>query len=97
MADQVEELLSMGSWRGLLSIQEPAIPMLTLEVLALFEFDRPYNTFSNINTIQFRVFSEYYSMSVTQFSIRLGLYDEAYNDTEENDQLPTYYPGSVTP
>lgn len=51
MADDVKELISGGSWWRLLFIREPAIRMLTLEVLSSFEFDRSYNCFSNINTI----------------------------------------------
>lgn len=39
MAQEVDELLSMGSWQRLLSIREPAILMFTLEVLASFEID----------------------------------------------------------
>jgi len=36
-------------------------------------------------------------MSVTQFSVRLGLYEEAFTQTEDYEQLPTDYPGSLTP
>lgn len=40
MVDEVDKLLSMDSWWRLLSIQETAICMLTLEMLASFAFDR---------------------------------------------------------
>jgi len=34
---------------------------------------------------------------MTQFSVRMGLYEEAETETEEYEQLPTDYPGIVTP
>lgn len=37
------------------------------------------------------------TMSVIQFSVRLGLYDEAYTDTKEYGRLSINYPGSLTP
>lgn len=69
MADEVEELLSEGSWWRLLPIREPTICMLTLEVLASFEFDQSYSSFSSIDAIQFRAFGQYHNMSVTQFAV----------------------------
>lgn len=36
-------------------------------------------------------------MSVTKFTIRLGLYDEAFTNTNEYEQLSIDYPGSLTP
>lgn len=71
--------------------------MLTLKVLASFEFDRSYRSFNGVNAIQFRAFGQYHNMSVTQFSVQLGLYDEAFIDTEEYEQLPTGYPDSLIP
>lgn len=97
MGNKVKELLSVCSWQRLLSIRESAIRMLTLEVLASFEFDRSYSSFLSIDAIQFHAFGQYCSMSVTQFSVRLGLYDKAYIDTEEHEQLAIDYPGSLTP
>lgn len=97
MLDEVEELLAMASWRQLLSIREPAICMLTLEVLASFEFDRSYSSFSSNNAIQFCAFGQYHNISVTQFSVQLGLCNEAFSDTEEYEQLSTDYLGSLTP
>lgn len=35
-------------------------------------------------------------MSVTQFSVRLVLQDEAYADTEDYEQLPMDYPANLT-
>lgn len=43
IVDEIEEMLSVGSWRWLLSIRELAIRMLTLEVLVSLEFDRSYS------------------------------------------------------
>lgn len=91
MADMVDELLSKGSWHRLLPIREPGICMLTLEMLSSFEFDRSYSlcqlpldsSFASIDAIHFRAFHQYYRMSVMQFSIQLGLYDEDYIVTEE--------------
>lgn len=62
-----------------------------------FEFNRAYNSIFNIDAIQFRAFREYHSMSVTQFSILVGLYDEAFTNTKEYEQLPMDYPSSLTP
>lgn len=82
MAYEVEELLLVGRRRQLLLFREPTIRILTLEVLALFEFDIAYSSFSGIDAIQFRAFGQYISMSVTQFSVRLDLYDEVFTDTD---------------
>jgi len=68
LVEEVDELLSMGSWRCLFYIREQAICMLTLEVLPSFEFDRSYNNFMSIDAIRFRAFGQYHSMSVMQFS-----------------------------
>lgn len=87
MAQEIDELLSVGSWRRLLSIKELVIHMLTLEVLTSFEFDRSYINFESIDTIYFRAFGQYQSMNVIQFYVWLGLYDEDYIDTKEYDQL----------
>jgi len=38
-----------------------------------------------------------HSLSTTQFSIRLGLYDETFTEIEDYERLPTNYPGSLTP
>lgn len=35
-------------------------------------------------------------MSMMQFFVLLGLYDEAYIDTEENEEILTAYPRSLT-
>lgn len=64
MAHEVEELLSVGSWRRLLSIKEPAILMLTLEVLPSFEFDQSYNSFTSDDTLLLCAFGQYHSISV---------------------------------
>jgi len=97
VAEEVNRLLEVGSWRRLMMIREPVIRSLTLEVLATFEFDRDYSSFSDAETIQFRVFGQMHGMSVTQFLVRLGLYDEAFTKTEDYEHLPTDYPGSLTP
>jgi len=97
VADEIEGLLAVGNWQRLLFIQEPAIRSLTLEVLDSFEFDRSYRDLASINTIQFRAFGRDHSMSLTQFSIHMGLYDEDYTETEEYENLPADYPGSLTP
>lgn len=36
-------------------------------------------------------------MSLSQFVVMLGMYDEDYVGTEEYAQLPTNYPRSLTP
>ena len=87
MADEVEKLLLVGSWHKLLNIHDPAIRSLTLEVLASFVVDRSYAHFDSVGAIQFRAFGQHHSMSVTQFSTRLGLYDEEYTKTEEYESL----------
>lgn len=51
MTDKVEKLIVVGRWHILLSIREQVIHMLTLEVLALFEFDRSYSSFVTIDSI----------------------------------------------
>lgn len=70
--------------------------MLTLEILASFEFDRSYSSFTSNDAIQSCTFGQNHSMSVTQFSMWLNLYDEDYIDTEEYKQLSTDYPHSLT-
>lgn len=97
MADDVEKLPSVGNWWHLLSIKKLAIHMLRLKMLASFEFDRSYNSFSSIDAIQFCAFGQYHSMSITQFSVKLGLYYDPYIDTKEYEQLSTDYRASLTP
>lgn len=70
--------------------------MLTLETLASFEIDKSYSSFMSIDAIQYPAFGHCHSMSVTQFFVHLGLYDEDYIDTEEYEQLPTDYTHSLT-
>lgn len=87
----------MGSWRHLLSIRQPAIHMLMLEVFMSFEFNRSHTSFIRDCTILFLAFDQYHSMSVTQFSVHHGLYDADYIDTEEYAQLSTDYLHGLTP
>ncbi len=89
-ADEIEDLVSVGSWRQLLTIRDPATRLLTPEVLSSFEYDRE-------DASEFRALGEHFHLSLAQFSIRLGLYEEAYTTTEEYRQLPTDYPGTLTP
>ncbi|KAH7659753.1 hypothetical protein IHE45_16G050900 [Dioscorea alata] len=97
VADEIGELLSVGSWERLMVIRDSVIRPFTLEVLASFEFDRGYSSFTEGTTVQFRALGRHYSLSMSQFSIGMGLYEEAFTETEEYSLLPTDYPGTVTP
>lgn len=74
IADEVRELITVGGWNWLLYIKNLDFRDLILEVLALFDFDRSHNDYKQDDAIQFRAFGQYYSMSLTQFSVTLGLY-----------------------
>lgn len=96
MAQEVHELISVAGCQQLLSIKDPAICTLTFEVLASFEFDQSHTNFNREDTIQFYAFEQHHSMSLTQFSVSLRLYDDDFIHTEEHTQLPNDYPLGVT-
>lgn len=97
MAQEIAEIFFVGGWHRLLPIRELVNRLLTLEVLTSFEFDRSYSSFTSNNTIWFCAFGRYHSMSMTQFSVCLGLYTDDYIDNEEYAQLLTDYHHSLTP
>lgn len=58
---------------------------LALEVLATFELSLGIVAFHRADTIKFQVLSMLHRMSLTNFSIRLGLYDAEFT------RPPTYH------
>lgn len=70
-----------------------------MEVLTSFSFDRDAAdaNFDTKDTVHFSPFSQPHGMSLTQFSIYLGLYDQDYADTIEYIELLTDYPHDLTP
>lgn len=97
--EEVRELVRVGGWDRLFAIQEPVRRDTTLEVLALFSFDHDAvdTSFDTEDAICFRAFGQPHGMSLTQFSIYLGLYDQDYTDTIDYTQLLTNYPQDLTP
>lgn len=68
-------MVSTGAWRHLFPITDNTFEEMALEVLATFELSRRTMSFHRTNTIQFQVVSTVHRMSLTEFSIRLELYD----------------------
>lgn len=53
--------------------------------------------FDKEDIVWFLAFGPPHGMSLTQFALLLGLYDEDYISTVEHAQLPTDYPTGITP
>lgn len=62
---------------------------MVLEVLAIFELSRSTSAFHHASCIKFQVFSALHRMSLTKFSIHLGLYDAKFTRTIAYDALLT--------
>ena len=69
-------------------IREPNYRELTLEVLTTFEFDYAYADCFGKDMILFWLFSATKAMSLTRFSIYLGLSDQGYTEAKEYTHLP---------
>lgn len=74
-------MLSMGAWRQLFLITDNTCKKLALKVLATFELSRGTMSFHRADIIQFQVFNTLLRMSLTEFSIQLGLYDIEFTQT----------------
>lgn len=79
-------------------MQEPVRRDITLEALASFSFDHAMaNTnFDTEDTIHFRALIQPHGMSLTQFLMYLGVYDQDYTNTIEYIKLLTDYPHDLT-
>lgn len=66
-------------------------------MLALFELDQSYTSLSHEDMIRFRTFRQYHSISLMQFLLSLGLYDDDFIHNKEYTQLLTDYPPVVIP
>lgn len=62
---------------------------MALEVLSTFEMSCDTIAFHSTDLIQFQVFGELHHMSLTEFSIYLGLYDVEFIRTPTYDALLT--------
>jgi len=92
LEEEVRQLVSVGAWRQLFMITDTSYEQLTLEVLATFEMFRGTIAFHQNDYIQFQAFGALHKMSLTELSIRLGLYDAAFTHTPEYDALLTSRP-----
>lgn len=71
---EIEQLLDVGAWHRLLSIEEPAYRDLMLEFLASFEHCIGYNVWDDPLTIQFQLCGCEYHFSCTDLVFLIGLY-----------------------
>ncbi|XP_039118260.1 uncharacterized protein LOC120254177 [Dioscorea cayenensis subsp. rotundata] len=100
LAERVRQLLSVGAWDKFFSVQETVYREIVLEFLATFDFDLTQLTQINMSSskvIQFRAYGVQYQMSVTEFSIALGLYELEFTRTFEYSNLFLELPVHITP
>lgn len=82
-------MLSARARRQLLQVTENTYKQLVLKVLATFEISWGSIAFHHTDFIQFQAFSLMHRMSLTHFSIWLGLYDIEFTRTPAYDALVT--------
>lgn len=75
------------TWWQLFDITNTTYHELTLEFLATFEFELGMINFDRPGTILFLAFGSMLRLSLTEFSVHLGLYDEVFTHTPEYDAL----------
>lgn len=83
LVEEVRELISIDGWDRLLKFKDQATSDFTLEVLVSLNFDHSYNDYIWEVMIRFHALGQYYSMSLMQFFITLGLYDRDYIHIKE--------------
>jgi len=92
LEEEVRQLVSVGAWRQLFMITDTSYEQLALEVLSTFEMFRGVIAFHQNDFIQFQAFGAMHKMSLTEFSIHLGLYNADFTRTPEYDALLTSRP-----
>ena len=99
LTDEVRGLVQVGGWERLLSIHDAVRRDITLEVLTTFSYsrERPDASFDTENVVRFRAFGVFHGMSLTQFAMTLGLYDQDFIDSPDYQELWTDFPPDVTP
>ncbi|WP_375673400.1 hypothetical protein, partial [Bartonella sp. CL25QHWL] len=92
-------MVQVGGWERLLSIHDAVRRDITLEVLTTFTYsrERPDASFDTENVVRFRVLGVFHGMSLTQFAMTLGLYDQDFIDSPDYQELWTDFPPGVTP
>lgn len=88
LTNQVRGLVLAGAWARFFSIEEMAFREITLEVLTSFYLHNICKGREDDKVIQFWVRGEQCTMSITEFSQHMGLYDGDYYQTPKYHALP---------
>lgn len=71
-------------WNKFLDIKESTIKELLLEFLAIFTFNKLHRIdYDRKDTIQFRLGGVLYSISIFEFGVQCGFYDEGFLEEEK--------------
>ncbi|CAL1393944.1 unnamed protein product [Linum trigynum] len=90
VSNSIHDMLGNGAWRVVFDFNEIIYRELTLEFLASFTLTKDgLKQFSFPNGITFRLGGQLHTMSLTQFSITMGLYSEHFFQGPLYSQLKT--------
>ncbi|PPS12718.1 hypothetical protein GOBAR_AA07916 [Gossypium barbadense] len=87
LVDDVRALLTTDPWEVFFAIIEPTFLERTLELCLTFHVQDVITNFDDPGTVQFRLGSLVYQLSVPEFSIALGLYTEEFMEDNELNTL----------
>lgn len=86
----MQQLLSAVAWRQLFQITNNTYEQKAIKVSSTFEMSRDTINLHNANFIQFQDFGALHGMSLTEFSIHLGLYDAEFICISTYEALLTF-------
>lgn len=92
LREDVEQLVNIGAWRKVLTINEPAYRELTFEFLTTFERLRDRDVSDEAHAIHFQLKGQDYHLIYTKFALFMGIYDQDYTLIEEYRNLLSSHP-----
>lgn len=89
---EVELLLNVGSWRQVLTTNEPIYREPTLKLLSTFKRILCDEHWDKAHAISFILGGQVYQLSYTEFIKTLDLYTPYFTSIEEYHRLTSFYP-----
>lgn len=89
---EVELLLNVGSWRQVLTTNEPIYREPTLKLLSIFKRILCDEHRDKAHAISFILGGQVYQLSYTEFIMTLDLYTPDFTSIEEYHRLTCFYP-----
>ena len=83
LGDSVLHILRISKWELFVQIDEPSYMELLLEFLATFSFEKKSVTFDKLNTVQFWLGNQRFSLSLTELSIHYGFYSPDFTSSPD--------------